>query len=201
MRTPRLIPFVIGAAALAAAVTGCNQVQDAPAKEAAPAAAPAPPSPVDRGRYLAEFGGCDDCHTPMAPGPRGPAPDMSKRLSGHPEAVVMPKVKLPAAPWGWYGALTNTAFAGPWGVSYAANLTPDPETGLGKWSEADFMKAMRTGTHLGSSLAGPQRPILPPMPWADVAKLNDDDLKALFAFLKTVPAVTNKVPDATVVQP
>ncbi len=192
--TPTLTRTLLGAAAVALLVAACGAPE--PAKETAPAAtaAPAQQSPVDRGRYLAEFGGCDDCHTPMVMGPRGPAPDMSKRLSGHPAAVTMPTVKLPAAPWGWYGAATNTAFAGPWGVSYAANLTPDADTGLGRWSDADFMKSMRTGTHL----AAPQRPILPPMPWADVAKLNDDDLKAVFAFLKTLPPVVNAVPDATV---
>lgn len=83
-----------------------------------------------------------------------------------------------------------TAFVGPWGISYASNLTPDRETGIGAWSEKDFMLAMRKGKHLGVG-----RPILPPMPWQSVGSLSDPDLRALFAYLKSQPPVKNKVPE------
>ena len=93
-------------------------------------------SRVERGRYLVTVMLCHDCHTPFKMGPKGPEPDMTRMLSGHPSDLVMPPPpKLPEGPWNWMGAATNTAFAGPWGVSFTANLTPDPETGLGKWTE------------------------------------------------------------------
>jgi hypothetical protein len=83
-----------------------------------------------------------------------------------------------------------TAWAGPWGISYAANLTPDLNTGMGIWTEEMFIQAMRTGKHMGVS-----RDILPPMPWQNLATLEEDDLKAMFAYLRSIPAVVNHVPD------
>lgn len=97
----------------------------------------------------------------------------------------------PRAGKGGIGAGTNTAFAGPWGVSYSINLTSDAETGLAKWTEQQFIGAMRTGRHLGVS-----RPILPPMPWDALRQMTDQDLNAMFAYLRTVPAIRNRVPDA-----
>ena len=154
-------------------------------------AAPAAEDPVKRGQYLVTVAGCNDCHTPLKMGPKGPEPDMSVMLSGHPEKLVMPAApKLPEGPWGFVGSHTLTAFSGPWGVSYAINLTPDPETGIGKWKEQDFVNALKTGKHLGVG-----RPIAPPMPWPWVSKMTDADLKAIFAFLRTVKPIKNKVPD------
>jgi hypothetical protein len=145
---------------------------------------------IARGEYLVRFGSCNDCHTPLKLGPNGPEPDMARALSGHPSDLVMPPApSLPKGPWGWVGAVTNTAFSGPWGVSFTANLTPDPETGLGKWTEDMFITALRTGRHEGKG-----RPILPPMPYPFVSSLTDDDLKAVFAFLQSIPAIRNKVP-------
>ncbi|HEV7768480.1 MAG TPA: c-type cytochrome [Thermoanaerobaculia bacterium] len=152
---------------------------------------------VARGEYLVGIGGCNDCHTPLKMGPKGPEPDFSRRLSGHPEALKMPTPpKLGNSPWGWSGAITSTAFAGPWGVSYAANLTPDRITGIGIWNEEVFMKTLRTGRHWGVS-----RPILPPMPWQNVAGLTDDDLKAVYAYLRSIKPIRNQVPDAIVAPP
>jgi mono/diheme cytochrome c family protein len=152
------------------------------------AAAPAADA-VARGKYLVRFAGCNDCHTPWKLGPKGPEPDMSRELSGHPSAVVLPPPPALNGGWVWAGAATNTAFVGPWGISYTANLTPDKETGLGTWSEEQFMMALRTGRHEGKG-----RPILPPMPWKFVGSLTDEDLKAVFAYLQSIPAVSNKVP-------
>src|SRR5687768_40600 len=106
-------------------------------------------SRVERGAYLVRTMGCNDCHTPWKLGPRGPEPDMSRMLSGHPQDVAMPAPPKLGGGWEWAGAATNTAFAGPWGVSFAANLTPDRETGLGMWTEQTFMDAIRTGRHEG----------------------------------------------------
>lgn len=154
-------------------------------------AAPAAPLPVERGKYLVTIGSCNDCHTPWKLGEKGPEPDMTRMLSGHPEGMTLPAPPtLPPGPWGFAGALSMTAWSGPWGISYTANLTPDPETGIGALSEENFIKAMRTGKHLGGG-----REILPPMPWNWLAHATDDDLKAIYAYLKTVPPIKNHVPD------
>ena len=147
---------------------------------------------VKRGEYLARGFGCGDCHTPLIMGANGPQPDMAHQLSGHPASVKVTQVAMPKGGWVWMGAASNTAFQGPWGISYAVNLTPDVETGLGKWSEAQFVAALKTGKHVGVS-----RPILPPMPWQALSTLTDADLKAIFAYLRTVPAVSNRVPEPT----
>ena len=145
---------------------------------------------VERGAYLVRTMGCNDCHTPLKMGPRGPEPDMTRALTGHPSDLVMPPPpELPPGPWVSVAAATNTAFAGPWGVSYTANLTPDPETGLGKWTEDMFIATMRTGRHEGKG-----RPIKPPMPYFIIGALNDEDIKSLFAYLQSLPPVTNRVP-------
>lgn len=148
------------------------------------------PKRIARGEYLVKTMGCHDCHTPHKLGPKGPERDMSRALTGHPEGMAMPPApKLPPGPWVWAGSGTMTAFAGPWGVSFTANLTPDPETGLGKWTEDMFITAMKTGRQQGKG-----RPILPPMPYFVVAELNDEDIKSLFAYLQSLPPVKNRVP-------
>ncbi|MGE5235839.1 MAG: diheme cytochrome c-553 [Acidobacteriota bacterium] len=152
---------------------------------------PTTQSPVERGRYLVTAGGCNDCHTPWKLTDKGPAPDMSRMLSGHPQEVsISEPAQLPPGPWGFAGSWDMTAWSGPWGVSFAANLTPDEETGVGSWSEQAFIQAMRTGKHLGAG-----RPILPPMPWPNLAQLTDDDLRAMFAYLNSIKPIANRVPD------
>jgi mono/diheme cytochrome c family protein len=146
---------------------------------------------VARGRYLVSTSACMDCHTPLKMGPNGPEPDLSRLLSGHPESLAMPPVPaLPEGPWLMIGSATNTAWAGPWGVSFTANLTPDPETGLGKWTADDFKRTIRTGRHLGRG-----REILPPMPIPVYNHFSDADLEAVFAYLRTIPPVKNRVPE------
>jgi len=147
-------------------------------------------SRVERGKYLVTIVGCGDCHTPLKMGPKGPEPDMARFLSGHPEQMGQLPAAQPQGPWLWAGAATNTAFAGPWGVSYAANLTPDQNSGLGIWTEEMFVKAIRTGRHMGQS-----REILPPMPWPAIRNASDEDLKSIYAFLRTLKPVVNHVPD------
>jgi len=149
----------------------------------------AAPSPVERGRYLVTVGGCNDCHTPWVLGPDGPAPDPERTLSGHPGSVEMPPAPAAQGPWVWSGAGTNTAFAGPWGVSFAANLTPDENTGIGVWTEDIFKATLRNGRHWGVA-----RPLLPPMPWFNYGKMTDDDLHAVFSYLRSIPPVRNQVP-------
>ena len=144
-----------------------------------------------RGNYLVDTSGCIDCHTPLKMGANGPEPDMSRHLSGHPDSLKMPPPPaLPEGPWLVVSSATNTAFAGPWGVSFTANLTPDMETGTGEWTVRDFLQTFRTGRHLGRG-----RPILPPMPIPVYGKMVDADLEAIFAYLRTLPAVKNRVPE------
>ena len=155
------------------------------------AAAPGTAGPdVARGKYLVTAMACNDCHTPFKLGPNGPEPDMTRMLSGHPADLKMPPAPaLPPGPWVMSGAATNTAYAGPWGVSFTANLTPDIDTGLGGWTPEMFIQALRTGKHQGKG-----RPILPPMPYPWLSQLTDGDLRAVFAYLQSIPAISNKVP-------
>lgn len=162
-----------------------------PASAADTTAAPAPGGDkVQRGRYLVDTGGCGDCHTPLKMGPKGPEPDLSRLLSGHPEALKLPPApKLPSGPWQVVVSASNTAWSGPWGVTFTANLTPDAGTGIGAWNARQFADTMRLGKHLGVG-----REILPPMPIPAYRNFNDADLDAIFAYLQSIPAVKNRVP-------
>ncbi len=193
--------FALASAALFAGgffFVACRK-EEAPAPEptaapasssAAAAAAPASKELVGGGGYLVVIMGCNDCHTPYKMGKNGPEPDMSRMLSGHPENMKMPPPPKLQEPWGMVGAVTNTAWAGPWGVSYTSNITPDQNTGIGIWTEDMFIRAMRTGKHMGTS-----RSILPPMPWPWYRQMRDEELKAIFAYLKSIPPIRNRVPD------
>lgn len=146
---------------------------------------------VARGQYLVTAMGCNDCHTPWKMGEEGqPVPDMSRMLSGHPAGMPAPPPPKPEGPWIVSGSATMTAWAGPWGISYSPNLTPHETTGLGIWTEEMFIQALRSGKHMGQS-----RPIMPPMPWMWYGKLNDEDLKAVYAYLRSIPPIENLVPD------
>ncbi len=206
MPQARLVPIralsVLALVAGVAATTACGRgptpgVQARGFDNSAAATVDPAADRVARGKYLVNtIGGCNDCHTPMKMGPHGPEPDMARYLSGHPEGLAVAPAPALGKGWMYAGNATNTAFAGPWGVSYAANLTSDGDTGLGAWTEEAFVATIRSGKHLGVG-----RPILPPMPWPTYAKASDEDLKAMFAYLKTVPAMKNRVPDAVLAPP
>jgi hypothetical protein len=174
--------IIVSAMLLVTTVFGCER--KAPLNEAS----------VERGKYLVTLGGCNDCHTPKMPGPGGaPEPDAKRLLSGHPE-------NAPHPTWTPEDAKRNvlitadgtgTAFAGPWGVSFASNLTPDKETGFGEWSETTFIQMARTGKHQGQPDG---REVLPPMPWSSLKDLSEADLKAMWAYLRSIPPVKNQVP-------
>jgi mono/diheme cytochrome c family protein len=183
---------IIWTAITFAAVLGTGCQMRAENGERAESAAPM--DPVKRGEYLVSIGVCNDCHTPFTMTDKGPGPDMTKMLSGHPAAMTLPPPPKTEGPWMWGGAGTNTAFYGPWGVSYTPNLTPHT-TGLSAWNEEIFVKAMRTGRHMGTS-----RPIQPPMPWQSYGKMTDEDLKAVWAYLQTIPPIDNQVPDPIIVE-
>jgi mono/diheme cytochrome c family protein len=148
---------------------------------------------VARGKYLVTLGGCNDCHSPKVFTPTGPVPDSTRLLSGHPATSSLPEMPtnvLAPNKWGALASNDFTAWAGPWGVSFARNLTPDIATGLGSWTPEMFIKALRTGKDMGEG-----RNILPPMPWPNFAQMTDQDLGAMFSYLKSLKPIENAVPD------
>ena len=161
MKTMRLLPFFVFALPMFAQSTAL----------------------IERGRYLATVGGCGDCHTPKTASMQ---PDTARLLSGSPSNAAVPSKPKNAGEV--VSSAGSTAFHGPWGISYGANLTPDPETGIAKeYTEALFIQALRTGkTPDGGT-------ILPPMPWQNYATMTDDDVKALWAYLQSIKPVKNKV--------
>ncbi|EKR72648.1 c-type cytochrome [Leptospira noguchii] len=150
-------------------------------------------SRIERGKKLVMVAGCTDCHTAKIMTPQGPVPDASKFLAGYLETNQLPDYKnYKNSPWLLFtGDLT--AVVGPWGVSFAKNITPDPETGIGGWTEDMFIQTVRTQKRLGVG-----RPILPPMNGVFIGNmnpLNDDELKDIFAYLKSLKPVRNRVPE------
>lgn len=148
-------------------------------------------SQVKWGEHLVLIGGCNDCHTPKMMTDQGPVPDMSLELSGHP--ADMPAIDVDRVLMQSKGlAVTQdlTEWVGPWGVSYTANLTPDP-TGIGNWTEEQFFIALREGKSKG--IRG-SRTLLPPMPWEMIGKMTDDEIRAVFAYLKSIKPINNLVP-------
>jgi mono/diheme cytochrome c family protein len=171
-RAHRYITYVSASAAVAATLT-----------ISAPAAAQQPGSnaAIERGRYLVTITGCHDCHSPKV---KGMTPDHSRALSGRPSTTQLPsdtKTEVHASP-------DLTAWTGPWGYSVASNLTPEPTTGIGtRYNEASFIATMRTGKKPNGT------PIMPPMPSEVYQNMTDDDLKAIFAYLRTIKPIRNPV--------
>jgi cytochrome c553 len=179
---------LIAAAILLTAVISTASL-DAQGASTGGASSSAKASQVARGKYLVDIMGCHDCHTPMKLGPNGPEWDMSRALSGHPESLVMPPAPEQKLPWMASMGMTMTAWNGPWGTSFTRNLTPDKETGLGDWTVEEFIATMKTGRERGKG-----RPVLPPMPVQNLANLTDSDIRALFAYLQSLPAIKNRTP-------
>jgi len=185
----KLIAFAFIAAIAAMICISCNQ---------SAVQAPASNQPIShdslvkRGEYLVQFGGCNHCHTPKKFGPAGPEPDQSLLLSGHPSSVPLGPIDTAVLKhWVLFNGMT-TAFVGPWGASFGANLTSD-STGIGSWTEEQFANALRHGKFKGLDN---NRTLLPPMPWDDMGKLTDEDIKALFTYLKSTKPIKNVVPSA-----
>ncbi len=176
----------LAAIAISVLMVGCANKNAAPGVDSTTAVAPT----AERGKYIVTTSGCNDCHTPWAMTPQGPAPDMTKLLSGHPAGFVIAAPAMLPPPWLAAGNMTMTAWSGPWGVSFTANLTPDSATGIGKWTQDQFVNTLKTGKHLGTG-----RNILPPMPWNWFSQMTESDLESMYLYLRTIPAISNKVPD------
>jgi hypothetical protein len=168
----------------------CARPQDqSPVSSAAAAPMPATNEQmIERGAYMVTIMGCNDCHSPKIMTAEGPVPDTSRLLSGHPSEEKLPPV--PAnLPW-MYFSPGLTAAVGPWGASFSANLTPDP-LGLGGWSFDQFKIAITHGRYRGIEGG---RPLLPPMPWQNLVNIQDEDARAIFAYLQSLKPVPNRVP-------
>jgi mono/diheme cytochrome c family protein len=186
------LALIAGAACLSACSLGGESTASAAPAAAVASVATTVPDLVQRGEHLVLTAACHDCHTPLKMGANGPEPDLSRMLSGHPEAAGTPAAPKASGPWIVAATGTNTSWAGPWGVSRTANLTPDNETGLGAWTEEQFIATFKTGRHQGRG-----REILPPMPIPAYRNFSVDELKSIFAYLRTIPPVKNRVPDPT----
>lgn len=148
---------------------------------------------VARGEYLVTTIGCADCHSAKIMTANGPAVDPATNLAGHVDGDLSELVNQDALANWYLFSPSLTAAVGPWGISYSANITSD-DSGIGMWTEEQFFRAMREGQYKG--LEG-TRKLLPPMPWQNFANMTDDDLKAIFAYLKSTPPVRNVIPLAT----
>ena len=146
---------------------------------------------VALGKYIVTTSGCDDCHTPKIFTENGPVFDTTRRFSGFPEGEVLPAIDMNMiGPDKWSATEKHlAAWVGPWGISYASNLTPDKATGIGTMTEEMFIKCLREGKYMGVG-----RPLLPPMPWEVYGMKTDQDLKAIYAYLMSVKPIKNMVP-------
>jgi mono/diheme cytochrome c family protein len=188
-RTPFFVTaLVVNVVTVAAIAAGCGEAADAKGAAEAPSA--------QRGEYLVTAAGCNDCHTPLKMGPNGPERDYSRRLSGHPADLVMPEPPPTTEAWNVNVGATMTAWHGPWGTTYTANLTPDDETGLGTWDQQTFIDTIRNGRHMGKG-----RPIMPPMPIDMIRTYTDEDLASIYLYLQSIPAVNNPVPENVLAPP
>ena len=148
---------------------------------------------IARGKYLVTVSGCNDCHSPKIMTPMGPIPDTTRLMSCYPSEKGIPTLSEALAKDQSWVKMSHdvTAFAGPWGMTFGANLTPDEATGIGNWTEEVFVKTIRTGKHLGQEGG---RPVMPPIPWYMIAKMTDEDLSSMYQYLMSLPAISNRVP-------
>lgn len=147
---------------------------------------------IERGRYLITLMDCNSCHTPKIMTEQGPVPDPARMLSGHPgdqPFIGFEKEDAPKGNWLLFNSDLTTAI-GPWGVSFSANLTPDP-SGLGNWTYEQFKMAITAGKHKGMENG---RSLLPPMPWQSYAELKEEDIRAIFDYLRIIKPIENIVP-------
>lgn len=171
-------------------ITSCSNIQQSKVEDDAIVAAK-PEDTINHGEYLVKIMGCNDCHSPKKMGPNGPEVIAELMLSGYPSDRPIVKFTDPLIKEGFgmfYPDLT--AAAGPWGVSFAGNLTPD-ESGLGNWTAEQFKKALTQGKSKGMDNG---RMLLPPMPWYNYTELPDEEVNAIFAYLKSIKPVKNIVP-------
>lgn len=186
----KIYVFIV-AAFLLSVIISCSQAEDKTNTESKPLAETTEEELVKSGEHLVQIMGCNDCHSPKRMGTKGPEIIPELMLSGYPSdrPIASFDGKLLKSGFSvFYPDLTGAA--GPWGVSFAGNLTPD-ETGIGGWTEQQFGKAIREGKWKGMDGS---RPLLPPMPWFNYTNLTDHEVKSIFSYLKSIKPVRNLVP-------
>jgi len=149
---------------------------------------------IERGKQLVNLGGCDKCHTPKIKTLFGTESDPERFLSGYPQGEPLPG--LPDSEPGtgeWentFYTTDGTVWVGRWGVSFAANITPDPETGLGAWTEEQFIEIFRGTDHIGGGST-----VRSPMPMQAYSQLSNEELRSIYLYLQVIKPIKNKVPD------
>lgn len=187
MKNTFFLLFVLMAFSLAS----CSDNKNPTASETVKTAEPTAAETIKRGEYLVKISGCNDCHSPKKMGAQGPEIIAETMLSGYPADRPIVKFDSKLIKTGFSMFYPDlTAAAGPWGVTFAANITPD-ETGIGNWTEEKFKKALTQGKYKGLDNG---RMLLPPMPWTNYITMADADVKAIFAYLKSIKPVKNLVP-------
>jgi len=172
-------------------ISACQETATENTEPETQAQSPSPEEVIAHGKYLVTIMGCNDCHSPKRMGEMGPEVIPELMLSGYPSDRPIVKFDSEMIKEGFgmfYPDLT--AAAGPWGVSFAGNLTPD-DTGIGTWTEDQFKIALTQGKFKGMENG---RPMLPPMPWVNYIDMTDEDIHAVFMYLKSIPAVENVIP-------
>lgn len=190
-----IVLFTIGTAMTVA--VSCSESATEEKSEAAASTAsaktygPQYASMEEWGKHLVSVGGCGDCHTPKKMTDQGPVQDSSRLLMGHPAGDPPPPFdQKDAGAKGLGVTQTLTAWTGPWGTTYAGNITSD-STGIGNWTVEQLSNAIRKGMYKG--LAN-NRPIMPPMPVEAFINFTDDEVAAIYAYLKSTPPIKNVVP-------
>jgi mono/diheme cytochrome c family protein len=189
MKTQRKLAKILGLLGLFILLVSCQQKKEKSLEEIVENQIPIMDL-VEHGKYMVDVLGCADCHTPKKMTDKGPVFDMEKYLMGYDASQDMPPVpeNVPIGPWVLFkGDLT--AAVGPWGTSYAGNLTPHG-TGIGNWTLEQFTKVLREAKFKGMDNT---RPIMPPMP-TNYANLKDEDIEAIFVYLKSIKPIENVVP-------
>jgi hypothetical protein len=149
-------------------------------------------SPEEWGKHIVTIADCGTCHSPKKMTAMGPVEDEDLALSGHPSSQPHPNVDRKEIETKHLLASDDlTAWVGPWGISFAANISSDSTTGIGNWTEEQFITCLRKGKYMGLEKS---RNLLPPMPWQAFKNMTDDELKAVFAYLKSTKPIHNIVP-------
>jgi len=150
---------------------------------------------IERGKQLVNLGGCDKCHTPKKTTLFGTESDPQRFLSGFPQGEPLPELpdsELGTEEWeNTFYTTDGTVWVGRWGVSFAANITPDPETGIGGWTEKRFIETFRGTDHIGEG----STTVRSPMPMDAYSQLSDEELRSIYLYLQVIKPIKNKVPD------
>jgi len=174
------------------AIVGCNQKPDPPTVTMYS------PERLEIGQAVVEGWNCSFCHTPQIEAPDGKLmPDPKRLMSGHPadeEVPTVPDMIISSPEWmEFLDNLDSTVWATDDMLVFSANLTPDDNTGIGTWTEVEFVETIREGRHRGI-----ERRIKYPMPWRELSELSDEELLSVYEYLMSLEPVNNKVPESIV---